>query len=93
MDLKDGMKLTPGKGDHGEQNGSLFEIISYSKINEYRNDFIYMANIWPSSMTLENGKILFDSFTHFITKVPITARFDDTLDELINVQKSIKRKF
>ncbi|KAK8880502.1 hypothetical protein M9Y10_003178 [Tritrichomonas musculus] len=93
MDLKDGMKLTPGKGDHGELNGTLFEIISYSKINEYRNDLIYMANIWPSGMTLEKGRILFDSFTHFITKVPVTASFDDTLEELIDFQKSIKRKY
>lgn len=52
-----------------------------------------MANIWPSGMTLENGRILFDSFTHFITKVPVTARFDDTLEELIVFQKSIKRKY
>ena len=93
FDLRDCIRLTPGTGDHGEAQGVLFGIISYSKVNEYRNDFCYVSRLWPSKITIENGTMLFESFRHFITKIPITARFDDTLNELIDFQKSVKRNF
>lgn len=93
FDLRDCIRLTPGTGDHGEGNGTLFGIISYSKVSEYRNDFYFVSRLWPSKTTLERGEMLFESFKHFITKVPINSKFDDTLKELIDFQKSVKRIF
>lgn len=92
FDLRDCIRLRPGTGDHGEAQGVMFGIISYSKVNEYRNDFCYVSRLWPSKITIENGTMLFESFRHFITKVPVSAQFDDTLTELIDFQKSVQRK-
>ncbi|KAK8887505.1 hypothetical protein M9Y10_038553 [Tritrichomonas musculus] len=93
FDLRDCIRLTPGKGDHGEQHGTMFGVISYSKVNEFRNDLCYVSRIWPSCMTIENGKILCESFKYFITKVPISASFDSALHDLINFQRSVKKSF
>lgn len=92
IDLQDCWKSKIGIGDHGENFGSQFTVVSYSKLSEFRKEFCYFTRFPPSSMTFENGKLLIESFGHFISKIPISVSFDDALNELINFQSSLKRK-
>lgn len=93
FDITDQAKMTLGTGDHGEKHGSQFTIISYSKINEDRNDFCYFSRFFPASMSFENAGALIASYRYFMTKIPLNARFDDAMNELIRFQNSIKKKF
>ena len=72
------------RGDHGENNGSQFTILSYSKLNEYKQDFFCLSRFFPASTTVCDGTTLTESFKHFMKKVPLDAKFNDALNELIN---------
>ena len=89
FDIRDCAKMKLGAGDHVEAGGSQFTIVSYSKLNEFRNDFYYMTRYVPAIMRMSDSKMLFGSFQHFIKTVPLSAKFDDALNDLIDFQKSI----
>lgn len=93
FDIRDCARMDLGKGDHGEKHGSQFTILSYSKINEDRQDFFCLGRFFPALTTVQNGTILYESFKHFMKKVPLNAQFDDALHELISFQKVLKRNF
>ena len=93
IDIENCWLSKEGIGDHGENFGSQFTIVSYSKKSEYRNDFCYFTRFPPASMSFENGKMLSESFNHFLRNVSHSIKFDDALNELISFQNSLKKLY
>lgn len=80
-------------GDRGEISGSPVSIITYSKVNEDRNDFILMSRYRPFMTSMENGRIIVDSFRFFMKNIPETARFEDAFNEIRQFQLGEKRNY
>ena len=93
FDLKNWCTTTEGYGDNGKSNGTIWQLITYSKVNEYKNDLVIFQLHDPSEHTMLRTKILIDSFEHFLTKIPLDTKYEEALLELERFQESIMKNF
>ena len=89
FDLRNWVTTTLGVGDNGKANGTVWSFISYSKINETKNDLIIYQLHDPSQTTVLNNKLLLESCIHFLTKIPLDTSYEDALYEIERFQKQI----
>ena len=89
IDLRNWYKTTEGVGDNGKANGASWSFISYSKINEEKNDLILFQLHDPSECTMLTNKLLIESVEHFLTKIPLDTKYEDALNEIERFQKQI----
>ena len=89
FDLRNWVTTTLGVGDNGSANGTVWSFISYSKINETKNDLIIYQLHDPSQTTVLNNKLLLESCIHFLTKIPLDTSYEDALYEIERFQKQI----
>ena len=93
IDLKNFYKTTEGVGDNGQAAGASWSFISYSKINEDKNDLALFHLHNPSEVTMLNDKLLLDSVIHFLTKIPLDTKYEDALHEIERFQHEIIKNF
>lgn len=65
IDLRNFHTTKLGLGDHGKSAGTMWSFISYSKINEVKNDLHLFFLNNPADTTLENDTVLRESVLHF----------------------------
>lgn len=93
VDLRNFHTVFQKKGDHGKANGTIWSFISYSKINEIKNDLHLYSLCSPDNVTLLNDTLLRESICHFLTKIPLDTKYEDALLEIENFQNNIKKNF
>ena len=93
IDLRNFHTVTQKIGDHGKANGTIWSFISYSKVNETKNDLHIYSLCSPDYVTLLNDTLLRESVIHFLTKIPLDTKYEDALREIENFQDKIRKDF
>lgn len=93
VDLRNFHTVLQKKGDHGKANGALWSFISYSKVNETKNDLHLFSLCSPDNVSLLHDTLLRESICHFLTKIPLDTKYEDALLEIENFQNKIKKDF
>ena len=93
FDLKNWCTTTEGYGDNGRSNGSIWQLITYSKVNEKKNDLVIFQLHDPGEHTMLRTKILLDSFEYFLTKIPLVTKYEDALIEIERFQEEIIKNY
>lgn len=92
VDLRNFHTTKLGLGDHGKAAGTMWSFISYSKVNETKNDLHLFFLNNPADTILETDTVLRESVLHFLTKIPLDTKYEDALLEIENFQAKIKKK-
>ena len=93
IDLRTFIKTTEGVGDHGRAFGAQFPYISYSKINENRNDLIIYTIQHPDEVSMLTNKLFVESIVYFLTKIPLDTKYEDALYEIERFQEQIIKNY
>ena len=93
IDLKNYYKTTEGYGDNGRSHGVIWPFISYSKINEEKNDLVLFQLHDPGEHTMLRTKLLIESVEHFLTKIPLDTKYEEALLEIERFQDQIIRNY
>lgn len=93
VDLRNFHTVLQKKGDHGKANGTIWSFISYSKVNETKNDLHLFSLCSPDNVSLLHDTLLRESICHFLTKIPLDTKYEDALLEIENFQNTIKKDF
>lgn len=93
IDLRNFHTTKLGLGDHGKSAGTMWSFISYSKVNETKNDLHLFFLNNPADTTLETDTVLRKSILHFLTKIPLDTKYEDALLEIERFQEQVRKDF
>ena len=93
IDLRNFHTTRLGLGDHGKSAGTMWSFISYSKVNEVKNDLHLFFLNNPADTNLLNDTLLRASVLHFLTKIPLDTKYEDALLEIENFQDKLRKEF
>ena len=71
-------------------DGSFF-VFGYSKVNADQNTLVTQMRYSPAHMSVNCATVLWESYKHFLTEVPLDTKVSDAFDYLQSYQEMIAR--